>query len=306
MEAINQREKIANKITFIGMIINVLLVAIKLVSGICGKSVALISDAVNSLSDFIVDIIVIIGFRFTSKPADEKHNYGHGKIETITAVIIGIFLIIISVSLFISSGSDIYHFFHDGKKIAVPKTFVIIIIIISIIVKEILYHTTKAIGQKIKSDVLIAKAWDHRSDSISSLAALIGISLAIIFGKNFAVCDPIASLIVSFFIFRVGLNVLLANYKQLIDESLTNAEIDEIINIINSIKEIKGYHNIKTRRIGYYVSIDVHIFVDRDLNVEVAHGIASNLEAEIYKKFGKETFVSVHVEPFYPNYPDLS
>jgi len=306
MEKIIGREKAAKKITFYGMIVNLILLLGKIIAGFLGKSAALVSDGIHSLSDFISDIVVIIGFKITSKPADEKHNYGHGKVETISAAIIGLFLIIVSVTLLRSSATDIYNFFFHGKKIEVPKLYVIYVIIFSIIAKEILFHTTRLVGKKIKSEVLIANAWHHRSDALSSVAALIGVSLAIIFGKDFAISDSIASFLVSVFIFKVGFDIISTNYRQLIDESLSKDEVKTIEELIKSVSGIKGYHNIKTRKVGYYVSIDVHIFVDKALNVEQAHSIASALEDKIYEEFGKETFISVHVEPFYPNYPNLS
>jgi len=298
-----KREKEAVKVTIYGMIINFILVVMKLLAGIFGKSAALISDAVHSLSDFITDIIILIGFKVTARPADEDHNYGHGKVETIAAVSVGIFLIFVSVSLFINSIRNIYGFFFKDEVITLPHQFVLYILIISIILKEITFRFTIHVGKKINSDAVIANAWEHRSDVFASLAALIGLTIAIVFGEKYAVFDPIAAGIVSLFIFKVAIEIILSSYSQLIDSSLTKEEIERLEKILDSIPEIKGYHNIKTRRIGYYVSIDVHIFVERTLNVEAAHDIATELEKIIRQEFGEETFISVHVEPYYPNYP---
>ncbi|QVK18222.1 cation transporter [Mycoplasmatota bacterium] len=296
------REKEAQKVTLLGMLVNFILVVFKFLAGILGGSAALVADAIHSLSDFISDIIVIIGFKFTSKPADEDHNYGHGKVETVSTVIIGLLLVIISVALFRSSGTTIYKFFFEGEKILVPKFYVLFAVLASIILKEIIFHITKAVGKKINSEVIIANAWHHRTDALSSVAAFIGIVLAISFGEDFAVCDPIASFVVSIFIFKVGFGILLSSYKQLIDTSLTVDEVKKIEETIKSIPQIKDYHNIKTRRIGYYVSIDVHILVDKDLNVEQAHDIATTLEDKVHDEFGQETFISVHIEPFIEKY----
>jgi len=298
-----KREKEAIKVTLYGMIVNFMLIIMKIVAGIFGKSSALISDAVHSLTDFITDIIILVGFKVTARPADEEHNYGHGKVETISAVGVGIFLIFVSVSLFINSVTNIYQFFFKGKTITVPHQFVLYILILSIIFKEISFRFTLHVGKKINSEAVIANAWEHRSDAIASIAALIGLTLAIVLGEKYAVCDPIAAGIVSLFIFKVAIEIILSSYQQLIDSSLTKEELERLENILKSIPDIKGYHNIKTRRIGYYVSIDVHIFVERTLNVEEAHDIATELEKKIYAEFGDETFISVHVEPFYPNYP---
>jgi len=305
MESTIGREKAAQKVTLIGMLVNLILVIFKFTAGLLGNSSALLADAIHSLSDFVSDIIVIIGFKITAKPADEDHNYGHGKVETISAVIIGLLLIFLSIALFRTSGTDIFQFFFKGKVLDVPKSFVLYAVVASIILKEILFQITKKVGKKINSDAVLANAWHHRSDALSSIAAFIGIVLAVSFGEKFAVCDPIASFVVSIFIFKVGLSIILTSYKQLIDASLSNEEVIKIEEIINSIPEIKGFHNIKTRRIGYYVSIDVHIFVEKYLNVEEAHDIASSLENKIYDEFGKDTFISVHIEPYYPEYSKI-
>lgn len=297
MSVMIEREKSARQVTFFGMIINFFLIIFKFLSGVLGSSSVLIADAIHSLSDFVSDIVVIIGFKITAKPADRSHNYGHGKVETVSAVMIGILLIILSLSLLKSSGTDIYEFFYyKENKLDVPKGFVLYAVIASILLKEIAFQVTNKVGKKIKSETVIANAWHHRSDALSSVAALIGISLAIIY--DFAVWDPIASFIVSLFILKVGISISISSYKQLIDASLTEDEINKIESIIRGIEGIKGFHNVKTRRIGYYASIDVHIFVSKSLNVEEAHDIATILEDCICDEFGKETFISVHVEPF--------
>ncbi len=302
MDSMIGREKAAQKVTLFGMFINFLLVLIKFIAGIIGGSAALVADAIHSLSDFISDIIVIVGFKITAKPADESHNYGHGKVETISAVIIGLLLVILSFVLIGTSGFKIYQFFFKGKDIAVPKFYVLYVVVASIVLKEMLYRVTKIVGTRIKSEAVIANAWHHRSDALSSVAAFIGIVLAVSLGEHYAVCDPIASFAVSLFIFKVGLSIILSSYKQLIDASLSVAEVQQINDAISSIPEIKGYHNMKTRRIGYYVSIDVHIFVEKSINVEDAHNIATLLEVKLRETFGEATIINVHVEPYYVNF----
>ncbi len=298
MEQMTNRGKEAQKITIIGMGVNFILAVIKFLAGLFGGSAALVADAIHSLSDFISDIVVIIGVKITSKPADEDHNYGHGKVETVSTVLIGIFLIVVSISLLRSSGLAIYRFFFKGEELTVPKFFVLYIVIISIISKEALYQMTKIVGKKIKNDAVIANAWHHRTDALSSVAALIGVLLAILLGKDYAVFDPIASVVVSILIFKVGLSIILSNMNQLIDAALKEEEVQKLKDILKSISDIKGYHKLKTRRLGYYISIDVHIFVEKNLNVLKSHDIATLLEDKIYQTFGKETIISVHVEPY--------
>jgi cation diffusion facilitator family transporter len=296
------RTTAAKKTTIIGMLVNVVLLCLKLFVGFIGNSAALIADAIHSLSDFVSDIVVLVSFRFTSKPADEKHNYGHGKIETISAVIVGVILLFLGFTLIKESATTIYNFFFNEEEITLPKTIVLYVIIVSLISKELLFRYTIKVGKKINSDAIIANAWHQRSDALSSIAAFIGISLALILGPNFAVLDPVASFVVSLFVLKVGVQIILTSYNQLVDASLDAEQLKSIEELINSVSEIRGFHNIKTRKIGYYISVDVHIFVDKHLNVEEAHDIASELENKFYKEFGEETFVSVHVEPYDENY----
>lgn len=298
MEKTMSRENSARRITLIGMAVNTVLLIVKFTLGTIGNSAALVADAFHSLSDFVSDIVVIVGMRFTSKPADKSHNYGHGKIETLTTVFIGIVLVILSFTLLRDAVIDIYNFYVHDEPIKVPKSFVLIAVAVSIVAKEIMFRYTLKVGKSIKSDTIVANAWHQRSDALSSVAALIGISLAVIFGEKFAVADPIASAVVSLLVFKVGFSILTSSFNQLLDASLNDEELQKIKEIIEGVEGIKHYRNIKTRKIGYYISVDIHIEVNWRLNVIEAHDIATELENEILNEFGEETFISVHIEPY--------
>jgi cation diffusion facilitator family transporter len=297
MGQIFDRSKVAKKATLIGMVVNIVLLTLKVLIGLVGNSAALISDAAHTFSDFIGDIIVFIGYRFTSKPADAKHNYGLGKVETIVSVIIAMILFYIGYQLIRNSIKIVYQFYIHDVPIKIPRLISLIPVAISIIAKETMYHYSIRIAKKIDSDTMRANAWHQRSDALSSIAALIGIGIAIIFGKQFAIFDPIASFVVSLLILKVGYGIIKSSFQELLDVSLTDEEVQKIRNIIISMEQISSYGNIRTRKIGYYISVDVHIHVDPQLNVVEAHDISSKLEDKLYLEFGDETFISIHIEP---------
>jgi cation diffusion facilitator family transporter len=292
-----ERGKVAKKATIVGFLVNLFLLLLKFIIGIFANSAALISDAVHTLSDLVGDIIVFIGYRFTNKPADEKHNYGHGKIETIVSTIISMILIYLGYTILRNSVIVIYNFFVHDIPIVMPELIALIPVIVSIIAKELMFRYSFSIAKKIDSDTMKANAWHQRSDALSSVAALIGIGLALLLGEHFAVLDPIASFVVSLLILKVGYDIIKTSIAQLTDAALTQEDITKIDTIIQSVENIKSYGNVKTRKIGYYISIDVHIHLDPNLNVVEAHDIASELEEKFYAEFGNATLVSVHIEP---------
>jgi cation diffusion facilitator family transporter len=297
MEQTLERGKVARRATIIGFLVNLLLLLLKFLIGIFANSAALISDAVHTLSDLVGDVIVFVGYKFTNKPADDNHNYGHGKIETIVSTIIAMILIYLGYTILRNSVIVIYNFFIHDTPIEMPELIALVPVIISIIAKELMFRYSLSIAKQIDSDTMKANAWHQRSDALSSVAALIGIGLALLLGKRFAVLDPIASFVVSLLILKVGYDIIKNSIAQLTDAALTQEEIAKIEEIIQSVADIKSYGNVKTRKIGYYISVDVHIHLDPQLNVVEAHDIASELENKLYAEFGNETLVSVHIEP---------
>ncbi|ERJ12941.1 cation diffusion facilitator family transporter [Haloplasma contractile] len=299
MEELEFRHKQARRVTFIGMLINIILVFVKFIFGFFGKSQALIADAVHSLSDFLSDIVILISMRYTKKPADDDHNYGHGKFETLATVMIGLLLIIVGFSLLRENGLIIWNFLFKGATIQSPKFVALYGVFTSIILKEISFYMTIVVAKKTGNESLRANAWHHRSDSISSIAALIGIGIALIFGESFAVFDPIASLVVSLFIMKVGLDIILPGVNQLVEASLSNDELEKIKKMTDSVDGVLNFHDLRTRKIGHYIAIDVHIMVDPDLSIEEAHNIATYLEFDYKHEFGRHTLVVIHIEPYF-------
>lgn len=287
----------AQKITVIGFIVNGFLTAFKIWAGVAGRSGAMIADGIHSLSDFITDIIVIVGFRFTKKPEDEKHNYGHGKIETVMTIIISLFLILVGFKLFKSGSVNIFSVL-KGTTLPSPKIVALIAAIVSILTKEILYRYTVIVGKKINSSALIANAWHHRSDAFSSIGSAIGIGGAVLLGNKWTILDPVASVIVSIFIIKVGVEILFPAVNELLECSLSQTEIDEIKKIITSSNEIKEYHKLRSRKIGNKNAVEFHILVNKNMNVEAAHDIANDIEYKLKELLGIDSIITIHIEPY--------
>lgn len=291
----NRTDK-ANKVTWVGLWVNIILTLFKLTAGIFGQSAAMIADAFHSLSDFATDIAVLLGFRFVDKPVDKSHDYGHGKVETLVSVIIGIALFAVGLRIFWTGAHSIYHVY-QGEPIAKPGWIAFYAAIISIVTKEWLYRYTIKTGRKINSLAIIANAWHHRSDAFSSIGTMLGIGGAILLGEKWHVLDPVAAVVVSFFIIQISVNLTLGGVNELMEASLSDEEESRISEIIRAVSGVGNLHDIRTRRIGNYIALDIHIEVNKNLSVIESHAISTNVENKIKEIYGQDTFISVHVEP---------
>ncbi|MBU1086921.1 MAG: cation diffusion facilitator family transporter [Candidatus Omnitrophica bacterium] len=292
----NNRVDKANRVTWIGLYVNIGLTLFKLIAGVFGQSAAMIADAFHSLSDFATDVVVLLGFRFIAKPVDKSHDYGHGKAETLSSVIIGLALFAVGFRIFWVGLHSIYHVYH-GELIPEPGVIAFYAAIISIISKEGLYRYTMKTGRAINSSAVIANAWHHRSDTFSSIGTMLGIGGAILLGEKWRILDPIAALVVSVFIIQTSIRISLDSFNELLEASLSDEFEKKILDIIKSVSGVISPHELRTRRIGNYIAIDVHIEVNKELNIKAAHDISTEVEKKIKAEFGEETFIYVHVEP---------
>lgn len=290
------REKDIYKVTLIGTIVNAVLVAIKFVAGIWGRSSALVADAVHSLTDFVSDIVVLVFVKISAKPRDEEHEYGHGKFETLATLIIGVLLAAAGIGLLFNGAKQVWDSFH-GHVLPEPTWIALIVAFISIVSKEVLFRYTLKEGKRLNSDAVIANAWHHRSDVISSIGTLIGIGGAMFFGEKWRVLDPLAAVVVSFFIIKAGYDIIKPAIDELLEASLPKEQVEEIIGIIGSVEGVRGLHNLRTRKVGSSIAIDVHVKMDGDLSLIEAHAIASRIENAIRKRFGEDSMIYVHMEP---------
>lgn len=291
------REKEIYKVTIVGTIVNALLVAVKFVAGIMGRSSALVADAVHSLTDFVSDIVVLVFVRISGKPRDAEHGYGHGKFETLATMIIGVLLVAAGIGLLFNGAKQVWDSI-NGIVLPEPTWIALAVAFISIVSKELLFRYTIKEGRRLNSDAVIANAWHHRSDVISSIGTMIGIGGAMFFGRKWRILDPIAAVVVSFFIIKAGYDIIKPAINELLEASLPKEQTDEITEIIRSVAGVKGLHNLRTRKIGNAIAIDVHVKMDGDLRLTEAHEIASRIEKAIRDHYGVESMINVHMEPF--------
>ena len=293
------REKEIYRVTVVGSAVNLLLLIFKFVAGFVGHSAAMIADAVHSLSDFVTDIVVIVFVRISSKPVDASHGYGHGKYETLATAIIGLVLVGVAVGIFVGTLRDIL-FVISGGVLEKPGTIALLAAAVSIVLKELIYRYTVYKGKDVQSQALIANAWHHRSDAFSSIGTLIGIGGAIFAGAKWRVLDPVAAIVVSFFIAKVAFSILKGSLDELLEHSLPASAEEEIKGIILSVDGVSSPHHLRTRRIGYGYAIDVHIRMDGSITLDEAHRRTSVVENLLKERFGAGTIVSIHTEPVKP------
>lgn len=281
------------RITAIGAIANILLSVAKIAGGLLGHSRALVADGFHSLSDLSTDLVVGLGLFYGSQPRDACHPYGHKKIETAAEGFTGAILLVFAIWMVISAGQV----FFDGKLIE-PSFTVLIIAVASVISKEWLYQRTAALGHKLQSQALIVNAWHHRSDALTSLAALVAISLAKIH-PMLLVLDPLACIGISVLVGKIGFDISYKALRWLIDTAPEPKIIERIRSVTFSNQKVLGLHNIRARYIGGQIIADLHIEVDPSLSVEEGHSIASEVEKAISLELGNIYDITVHVEPTY-------
>lgn len=290
------REKEIYKVTLVGSVVNFLLLVFKFVAGIVGHSAAMLADAVHSLSDFVTDIIVIVFVRISNKPQDKGHDYGHGKYETLATAIIGLLLLVVGFGILWNGFSSIYAFL-KGEQLQEPKMLALIAALVSIVLKEILYRYTVIQGKRLNSQAVIANAWHHRSDVLSSVGTAVGIGGAILLGKHWRVLDPIAAVIVSIFIIRVALRLLIPCVEELLEKSLPDEVEKQIEQVLLSFPGVSEPHHLRTRRIGSYYAMEVHVRMDGQITLQEADATTTAIERKLKEIFGEGTLINIHVEP---------
>lgn len=290
------REQEIYKVTIWGSVCNALLVAFKFIAGIFGNSSAMVADAVHSLSDFLTDILVIVFVRISAKPQDKDHDYGHGKYETIASFIIALGLAVVAVGIIVS-GAKKFAAWLNGADLEAPGQIALWAALLSILLKEILFRYTVCRGKAIESQALVANAWHHRSDAISSIGAAIGIGGALLLGSRWTVLDPLASIVVGALLIKTAVDLLRGSMSELTESSLPEETEQEILDIIRATPDVSDPHNLRTRRIGNHIAIEVHVRMNGDTPLQQAHDKASLIERRLRERFGSKTHVNVHMEP---------
>lgn len=292
----DQRTKEASRVTWMGLFVNLILAILKMMAGIFGRSSALIADSIHSISDLATDVVVLFGIKAAGKPEDETHRYGHGKIETIITLFVGAILILVAIGILYTAWARILDVI-QGEELEVPGYIALAAAAISIVSKEGVFWYTRSVARRTDSKVLMANAWHHRTDSLSSVATFLGVGGAIILGGRWAILDPIAAALVTVLIFWVSIKLVRSSLNELLDASLDKDSREKIMKIASSVKGVREPHNLKTRSLGNRVAIDLHIKVDSGLSVKRAHDICLKLENSLKVEFGADSIINIHIDP---------
>lgn len=277
--------------TLIGIIASAILAVVKGLGGIFGNSYALIADAIESAADVFSSAMLWFGLKWASRPADENHPYGHGKVEALIAV--GISLGLVGAAVIIVRDS-IRHILEPHKT---PEFYTLIILVLVILVKELLFRYVLRTGEKINSNVIKADAFHHRSDAITSVAAFIGISVGLIGGEGYEVADDYAALFAAVVIVINAYGIFRPAIGELLDEAMEPELRDEIYAIARSVPEVIKVHKYRSRKMGIMVQVDLHIWVDRNKSVKEGHDIAHNVKEIIITRIPRIADVHIHIEP---------
>lgn len=289
---ISQMEQTAMHVSKVSIVINLILSAAKLAAGIIASSGAMVSDSIHSASDVLSTVIVMIGIRMSGKEADQKHPYGHERMECVAAVILAVVLVFTGLQIGVAGIGNITSGNYDSLK--VPGLLALAAAVVSIVIKEWMYWYTRHYAKKIQSSALMADAWHHRSDSLSSVGAFIGILGA---RMGFPVMDPIASVGICLFILKAGYDIFRDAIDKMIDTACDEKTEKELRDFVLSRRGVKGIDLMKTRTFGSRIYVDVDIQADGNLSLKEAHVIADRVHDEIEQNFSQVKHIMVHVNP---------
>lgn len=289
-----KEERIIKKNTILTIFANSFLAVIKLLGGILGNSSVLITDAINSISDIATNIVVYVSAKFSKKEKDQTHPYGHDKFDSMISIFLGVALIITAIEVGKNAFTSLYDIVFNNATIVEPEFYTIIIVFVTLALKEFMYRKTKVDAIKANSQALLAQAWDHRSDTITSFGALIGI-VGAMFGV--AYLDPIASIFIVFFILKLGYKIVKTGVSQVVDESADETQVIQIKKIVMSNENVKSIDEIKTRLFGVKYYVDLEIGLDSKLSLIEAHRIAESIHDEIENNMADVIHCMIHVNP---------
>lgn len=294
--AYSQRTRKIFQVTALGSISNALLVVLKFAVGLWGNSSALVAEAVNSLSDFATDLIVLIFIKISGKPQDEDHHYGHGKYETLATVVMALVMVSVGTLLFYRSGQEVLGSI-QGLQQPTPSLLTLIISLLALAIKIVLYFYTTRWATHLKSSALQAKALDHRGDTFTLIAVILGLSGTLLLGDSWRFLEPLAAMIVSAFILRMGWIILRPAFQELTEKRLAPEVEKEIEGLVRSMPQIEGVRTLRTRSIGASYAIELCILVDGQISVTEGHDITLLIEERLRQQYGPQTYITIHVEP---------
>ncbi|HPC93461.1 MAG TPA: cation diffusion facilitator family transporter [Sedimentisphaerales bacterium] len=280
------------RITYVGMAVNVALSVVKVAVGLVFSSLAMVADGIHSLSDLVTDLAVLLGLYLGARKPDKTHPYGHGRLETFSAVLVAVVLIVVG-------GAMIYYatLAITRNAVVVPRWPVLAAAVLSILAKEALYRVTRHVAVKSHSTALYANAWHHRSDALSSVAVLIGYAALYV---GFDHGDQVAAIAVGLMIIFVGVKVVGDALRELTEGVVDPRTIEQVMKVIDGHKGVRQWHRLRSRTVGRELFLDVHILVDPALNVATAHEISERLEETLDREMACPVNLTVHIEPDLP------
>jgi len=286
----------ATRVTMVAGGISLALALSKLATGALAGSAALVADGVHSLSDLVTDGVVLAGVRLARRPADESHNYGHGKVETLATVIVGLVLATVAAGIFLDGGRGILEAAR-GEPLQAPSRAALVVALVSIAAKEALFRYTRAAGRRLDSPALLANAWHQRSDALSSVAVAAGVAGATLGGEAWRVLDPLAAVAVSLLVAWVAVSLIGSGLGELLEAGVDARTRSRILEAVATADGAHSPHRLRARRLGSALAMDLHVEVTRELDVFQAHVIAEAVEQRLLGEFGARTQVSVHLDP---------
>lgn len=291
------RHRALRRVTWLGMFVNIALAILKMLAGVLAHSQVLVADAVHSFSDLATDVAVLVGSRYWDRPADNDHPNGHAKIESMVTLFIGLALGAVAFGLIRSAFHSINGLI-DKKPIPLPGTFALIAALVSIVLKEWLYRLTVRVGRRVKSSAVLANAWHHRSDALSSIPAAVAVAFCLMFGEKYTFLDPVGTIVVSCMILYAAVEIIRPTLSTLLDRGLTDDQIEAIKKCVLENEDVLGIHKIRTRPLGGgRVSVNLHLQVDPLMTVIVAHRLSHHVAGDITERFPEIVDVVAHLEP---------
>ncbi len=297
MDGIEGRAAKAIGVTWFSVIVNCVLSLGKLLAGIWGHSSALVADAIHSLSDFVTDFAVLAGMGLAKRPRDADHPYGHGKFETLTAVVIGIVLAVVGVLIVGQACHTLYLAVQHDCLPTRPMLIAFWAGLVSVVVKEMLYQMTMKVARNTGNEALRANAWHHRSDAFSSIATSIGVGAGALLGGQWVLLDPIAACVVGLILVRIAWGIVADSVEHLVEHGMEPSENQRILELVLTVEGLSEVHGLRSRWVGCVAVIELHFRVDPDMTVRESHGIAECVEERLREAFGEESIITIHVEP---------
>jgi cation diffusion facilitator family transporter len=287
----------ASQVTWLSVVVNTVLMGLKLLAGLWGHSSALVADALHSASDFATDFAVLIGMRLAQRPQDGDHPYGHGKYETLAAVLVGIALAAVGVAITFHAGHTILGAWVWDSYPQQPTLFALIAALVSIVIKELLYQLTIRVARETQNDALLANAWHHRSDALSSIGTAVGAGAAAFLGGAWVLLDALAAVVVGVILLKIAWEIVRDSLDKLMEQGMSAEENAQIYQLVHAVPGISEPHHLRSRRVGTVAVIELHFRVNPEMTVREGHELATQVEQKLRVEFGEDSILTIHVEP---------